>query len=105
MWAIIQKLRIFFDIVWAANYQTNGEWERIHCGVLMENELNLRITDLARGGSGVAKDADGRVIFVPFSAPGDLLRVKVLETHKNYAHGAILEILEPSADRQEPPCP
>ncbi|MEO5968493.1 MAG: TRAM domain-containing protein [Bdellovibrionia bacterium] len=71
----------------------------------MENELILRVNDLARGGAGVAKDAEGRVIFIPFSAPGDLVRVQIVEIHKNYAHAEILEILEPSADRQAPPCP
>jgi 23S rRNA (uracil1939-C5)-methyltransferase len=71
----------------------------------MENELILKITDLARGGSGVAKDAEGRVVFVPFTATGDSVRVRIVETHKNYAHAEIVEILEPSKDRQPAPCP
>jgi len=71
----------------------------------MENEFILKVTDLARGGAGVAKDAEGRVVFIPFTAPGDSVRVRIVETHKNYAHAEILEILEPSADRQAARCP
>lgn len=71
----------------------------------MENELVVKVTDLARGGAGVAKDTEGRVIFIPLSAPGDLVRVRIVETHKNYAYAEIVEILEPSADRQEARCP
>ncbi len=67
--------------------------------------LTLEITDLSRGGAGVARDPDGRVVFVPYSAPGDQLRVRVLEGEKRYAQGELLEILRPSAIRQATPCP
>src|SRR4051812_16815630 len=71
----------------------------------MENEVVVRITDLSRGGAGVSRDESGRVVFVPYSAPGDLVRVRIVETDKRYSQGEILEILEPSSDRQTPPCP
>jgi tRNA/tmRNA/rRNA uracil-C5-methylase (TrmA/RlmC/RlmD family) len=53
----------------------------------------------------VGKDPEGRVVFVPFSAPGDSVRVRIVETHKNYAYAEILEIIEPSGIRQKPRCP
>src|SRR4051812_46602980 len=71
----------------------------------MEKEEVLRITDLSRGGAGVSRDPSGRVVFVPYSAPGDLVRVRIVEAEKRYAQGEILEILEPSVERQVPPCP
>lgn len=67
--------------------------------------LTLTITDLSRAGSGVARDESGRVIFVPFTAPGDRVRVRITETQKRYAQGELLEILAPSEIRQTPPCP
>ncbi len=67
--------------------------------------LTLRIQDLARGGAGVARDESGRVIFVPYTAPGDLVRVEVVEERKNYAQGRLLEVLEPSPVRVQPACP
>ena len=68
-------------------------------------ELVLRVTDLARGGAGVARDQQGRVIFIPYSAPGDILRVQVIESNKRYAQAKLIEVLEPSSIRQVPPCP
>ena len=38
-------------------------------------ELILEITDLARSGAGLGRDPKGRVVFVPFTAPGDRVRV------------------------------
>lgn len=67
--------------------------------------LTLRITDLARGGAGVARDANGRVTFVPLTAPGDLVHARVVEADRRYAQGELVEILEPSPERVEPPCP
>jgi len=68
-------------------------------------QIELRISDLARGGSGVARDSTGRVIFVPYTAPGDRVRVELTHLDKNYAQGKLLEIIEPSPIRQEPRCP
>lgn len=67
--------------------------------------LEVTISDLARGGSGVARDESGRVIFVPRTAPGDRVRVRVTEQKKNYASAELVEILEPSPIRVTPPCP
>jgi tRNA/tmRNA/rRNA uracil-C5-methylase (TrmA/RlmC/RlmD family) len=63
------------------------------------------ITDLSRAGSGVARDStSGRVVFVPFTAPGDVVRAEITREEKNYAHARLLEVLTPSALRVEPPC-
>ncbi|OFZ05792.1 MAG: hypothetical protein A2X97_03765 [Bdellovibrionales bacterium GWA1_52_35] len=71
----------------------------------MQPPIELEIQDLARGGAGVGRDASGRVIFVPFTAPGDRVRVQVVEQKKqHYAHGKLLEILRPSEIRQKPLC-
>jgi tRNA/tmRNA/rRNA uracil-C5-methylase (TrmA/RlmC/RlmD family) len=65
----------------------------------------VTITDLSRGGAGVARDETGRVIFVPLTAPGDRVRIRIIETKKRYAQAELLEILESSSQRQNPPCP
>ncbi len=71
----------------------------------MQKEVVVKITDLSRGGAGVSRDEEGRVIFVPYTAPGDQVRVRILETQKRYSQGEVVEILEPSALRQKPRCP
>lgn len=68
-------------------------------------EILLNITDLSRSGSGVGRDATGRVVFVPHTAPGDIVRVEILEEEKRYAEGRLLEIVEASLERVPPPCP
>lgn len=65
--------------------------------------LELTIDSIAAGGDGVAR-ADGMVVFVPRSAPGDRLRAEV-ETHRRLGRGRIVELTAPSPARVEPPCP
>lgn len=68
-------------------------------------EIILEITDLSRSGAGVGRDASGRVIFVPFTAPGDQVKVEIGAEEKNYAEATLLEVLRPSPNRATPPCP
>jgi 23S rRNA (uracil1939-C5)-methyltransferase len=65
---------------------------------------NLRIDALAYGGSGVGRH-EGKAIFVPFTAPGDLIRCRIVRDKKRYAEGEVAELLSPSPDRRDPPCP
>ena len=70
-----------------------------------ESPIEVRIHDLARGGAGVGRLPSGEIIFVPFTAPGDLVRVRVTERKKSYVHGELIEIVETSPTRAIPPCP
>ncbi len=67
--------------------------------------LLLEITALSRAGAGVGRDLSGRVIFVPFTAPGDTVQVEIVAEEKRYAEGKLLEIVKPSPQRVNPPCP
>lgn len=62
----------------------------------------VTIDSIAAGGDGVGR-AEGMVVFVPRSAPGDLLDVR-LTGKKRFARGAISRIERPSAARVEPSC-
>jgi len=64
----------------------------------------VRIGSLAAGGDGVGHLEDGRVVFVPLSAPGDLVRVRIVEESRRYVRGEIDEVVEPGASRVEPFC-
>jgi 23S rRNA (uracil1939-C5)-methyltransferase len=66
--------------------------------------VEVEIDALAAGGDGVGRTAQGRVVFVPLTAPGDRVRVRVTETHPRYARGEIAEIAAPSPARVTPPC-
>lgn len=64
----------------------------------------IEIHGLAAGGDGVGRSADGRVVFVPFAAPGDRLLVRLVDERKRFAHGEIERILEASPWRTAPLC-
>ncbi|HEX5060668.1 MAG TPA: TRAM domain-containing protein [Kofleriaceae bacterium] len=71
----------------------------------MGAEIEVEITSLAAGGDGVARDANGRVTFVPRSTPGDVVRVTLTKQTKSFARGTIVEIVRRSPQRINPPCP
>src|SRR5919201_1088905 len=67
----------------------------------------VTITGIAVGGDGVGRMADGRVVFVPRTVPGDRVRLREdsLERHRKFARAQLGEVLQPSPQRVEPPCP
>ena len=68
-------------------------------------EDTIHVIDLARGGAGIGKDSNGRVIFIPYTAPGDQVRVKITREQKSYAQAELIEILVPSPLRVQARCP
>jgi len=62
-----------------------------------------RIESLAYGGDGVAR-IDGCVLFVPETAVGDQVRVRITQRKKRFARGVVETILTPSPDRETPCC-
>ncbi|MDO4650798.1 MAG: 23S rRNA (uracil(1939)-C(5))-methyltransferase RlmD [Eubacteriales bacterium] len=69
-----------------------------------KNDLvTLRIEDIGIDGEGIGK-ADGFTVFVKDAVMGDLVTAKIMKAKKNYGYGRLMEILEPSPDRVEPPC-
>lgn len=59
---------------------------------------------LAAGGAGVARLADGAVVFVGGAAPGELVEVEV-DRSRRPARGRVLRVVEASPDRVAPACP
>ena len=65
----------------------------------------VRILRLAAGGDGVGRLEDGRTVFVPRTAPGDLVEIGGLHARRRYARARVARVFEPSPDRVDPPCP
>ncbi|HQA69095.1 MAG TPA: class I SAM-dependent RNA methyltransferase [Aggregatilineales bacterium] len=59
---------------------------------------------MAHGGATIGRH-EGRVVFVPYAIPGERLRVEIVEDKGRFVNARIVEIIEPSPDRVEPPCP
>jgi tRNA/tmRNA/rRNA uracil-C5-methylase (TrmA/RlmC/RlmD family) len=67
--------------------------------------LVLEVGAIAGGGGCVGRAADGRVVFVRHAIPGERVRARVTAATKSYLRADAVEILAPSPDRVEPPCP
>lgn len=65
----------------------------------------VRITRIGADGDGVAADADGRALYVPFTLPGESIRAAPTGKRGEGFSAIAQTILEPSADRVVPPCP
>jgi 23S rRNA (uracil1939-C5)-methyltransferase/tRNA (uracil-5-)-methyltransferase len=78
-------------------------------------ELELEIATLTNLGSGLGRvqignpqsairNPGGWVVMVPFTLPGERVRVRVFRNHKNFSEADLVEVLVPSPDRVTPPC-
>jgi len=75
------------------------------------NSETLRVGDIVEitterltyGGDAIARH-EGLAIFVPFAAPDEKLRVRIIERKNRFARATIEQIVEPSPSRREPPC-
>jgi 23S rRNA (uracil1939-C5)-methyltransferase len=64
----------------------------------------VRILRLAAGGDGVGKLEDGRTVFVPRTAPGDLVELTAVRQRQRFARGRIARLVEPGPGRTAPRC-
>ncbi|WNB91784.1 23S rRNA (uracil(1939)-C(5))-methyltransferase RlmD [Bacillus sp. NEB1478] len=64
----------------------------------------VEILDLTHEGAGVAR-VNGFTLFVPNTLPGERAKVKVVGLKKGFGFGRLEELIEPSQERVEPPCP
>jgi len=68
----------------------------------MSERFDLRVASIAAGGDGVGRH-EGMVVFVPRTAPGDVVHVEAVREGR-LMRGRVLELRTPGAARIEPPC-
>ncbi|MBW5409324.1 TRAM domain-containing protein, partial [Brachyspira hampsonii] len=66
--------------------------------------MEVKIIDTAYGGYGIAKDENGKVIFVPHSVEGDILDIIITKESKKFSYAYINRIIESSKYRINPKC-
>ena len=64
---------------------------------------NITITDIAAEGKAIGRH-EGKVIFVPYAIPGDVVNVQVIKSRHGYVEGVIKDIVTPSPHRVTPFC-
>ena len=67
-------------------------------------EIDVEINDIGFGGRGVGR-IDGVACFVPGVIEKEKVRVKIAKVKSRMMEAWLLEVLEPSPYRIEPPCP
>lgn len=65
---------------------------------------NVTIEDVAAEGMTLTH-IDGRVVFVPFAVPGDVVDLQARRIKSRYAEAEIIRMIHPSSQRVEPFCP
>lgn len=72
---------------------------------MQKNEIyQTEFIDYTSDGAAIAR-IDGRVVFVPGGAIGDLCEIRIVKVNKTTAYGRLERILRPSPDRIDPECP
>jgi len=67
------------------------------------DKVKVKIDSLTYGGEGLGR-INNKVIFIPLSAPGDVLRAELTEIKRNYLRARIARVNKRSKDRAVPPC-
>ncbi len=68
-------------------------------------EIELDVTGVVAGGDGIARETNGRVVFVRGALPGERVAVHLTEERKDFARAEVDRVITPSSDRVVPPCP
>ncbi len=69
------------------------------------DEAIVEINSLVYGGNGMGRLEDGRAVFVPFTLPGEKVRIRLVDQKQSYANGYPLEVIQPADNRIQPRCP
>lgn len=69
-----------------------------------DDETEVTIARLAYGGRGVGR-VNGLVVFVPATAPGDVVRARVVRVRRSYAEADVISVTTASPERIAPRCP
>ncbi|MDO8519172.1 MAG: TRAM domain-containing protein, partial [Deltaproteobacteria bacterium] len=67
-------------------------------------KITLKIEKLNSEGAGIARH-EGKVCFIPWAVPGDTVLAQVEKEGRDFNECRLLEVIEKSSDRVDPPCP
>jgi 23S rRNA (uracil1939-C5)-methyltransferase len=70
----------------------------------MNRTITVEIEKMVYGGKGMGR-VGGKVVFVPFTAPGEQIEAEVVREKKDYAEAVLKKVKSPSPKRVKPFCP
>ena len=69
-----------------------------------QENILVEVTTPIYGGECMGRLPDGRAVFVPYTLPGEQVRVHLVEQHRGFARARLVEVVRPSSDRITPRC-
>jgi 23S rRNA (uracil1939-C5)-methyltransferase len=66
--------------------------------------MKLQIEKAVYGGAGLAHEPGGKTVLVPFTLPGELIEVQLVEQGKTSDEASLLQVMTASKDRVNPTC-
>ncbi len=72
--------------------------------VRVGQRLAVKIERLVFQGDGLGRLPDGRVIFVPYTAPGEEAEVEIAEVREDFLRANLVRVLAPASARAAPAC-
>lgn len=66
---------------------------------------SVTVEKMAAGGDGIARLADGRVVFVRGALPGETVTVTITTDKRDFAKASVRQVAVPAPERVAPPCP
>lgn len=65
----------------------------------------VTVEKIISGGFGLGRSAEGMIVLVPHTLPGEKVCVESVKRRKSYYEARLVEVLTPSKDRVDPSCP
>jgi 23S rRNA (uracil1939-C5)-methyltransferase len=65
---------------------------------------SLTITGISAEGFGIGKLENGKVVFVPYTAPGDIVKARIKKNKRSYCEAELIELIQPSSIRRPAVC-
>lgn len=69
-----------------------------------QEEFQVQPTAFVYGGETIARLPDGRAVFIPYTIPGETVRIRLVEDKERYARAELIEVVGPAPSRIEPRC-
>ncbi len=76
----------------------------MEAGYRKNDIVTLRITDMSNKGEGIGR-VSGYTLFVKDAVIGDTVEAQIVKVGKTYGYGRLRQVLTPSPDRVQAPCP
>lgn len=70
----------------------------------MGNIFEVEIERLAYGGDAIGRLPDGKVVFVPYAIPGEVVQIRLVEDKPRHARAELVQVVQTAPERVIPRC-